>query len=386
MYGPYTDLDLAVGWLFGNEERPPLADADTGAGPREVLERIVLELLQKGPLGVTFSGGQDTGALLAVALHVARREGLPEPVPLSLRFGSEETARDEAAQAAAIAVFGLHERWQRIDVAGASELLGPHARDGLRRHGLQFPPQAWWVRPMAERLAQVTGPGATLIAGHGQAELFAYWRFGALRDVATRKRPPRRADLELLRAAATPRRLREARARRRYAGRPLRWLRPGVSERMAQLTEPPAWRRYDRTITFLRARRCESETQRGYRRHAADYGVDAGFPRLDDRWLAAQVRHGGAFGFGDLPSHLEHLFGDVLPPILKARRDKAAYGRVFFGPETRAFAERWSGGGLPEDVVDPDVLRRLWTSDRYDWRTAALLQAAWLHDHRAGRC
>lgn len=386
-YGPYTDLDLSVGWLFGTEPRPELPELDAGSNPRLELETVLLEHLQRGPVGVTFSGGRNTGTILAVALQVARRHGLPDPVPLSLRFGVPETSRDEEAQAAAIEALGLGRTWQRIDLAGGAELLGEHATAGLERHGLLFPANAYWVRPMAERLKEVTGSAQpTLMAGHGESELHSYWPYGRLHQVLARKRRPHRDELRLAAQAAVPRALRGRRERRRYRARSLPWLRPGVIERLAPLTEPVAWVRWDRTLTFLRSRRCESATQRGYEALAGESGVRVAFPRLDDRYLGALIRCGGARGYGTREELTERLFGDVLPPVLKGRTDKIAYGKIFFGPETRAFAERWSGGGLPEQLVDPAVLRRLWTSERYDWRTAALLQLAWLNDHVNGRC
>jgi hypothetical protein len=386
-YGPYTDLDLSVGWLFGNEPRPELPELDPGTNPRLELEKVLLEHLSRGPVGVTFSGGRNTGTILAVAQRVARKHGLPDPVPLSLSFGVPETSRDEEAQAAAIEALGLSGTWQRIDMRNRAELLGAQAREGLERNGLLFPASAFWVRPMAERLKEVAGAGEpTLLAGHGEAELHSYWPYGPLHQVLARKRRPGRRELRLLARAAVPHTVRTRRERRRYRSRSVPWLRPGVIDRLAELSEPVAWLRWDRTLTFLRARRCESATQRGYEQIVRHTGVRVAFPRLDDRYLGALIRCGGAGGFGTREELTERLFGDVLPPVLKERTDKIAYGKVFFGPETCAFGERWSGGGLPEELVDPGVLRRLWSSERYDWRTAALLQAAWLHDHANGRC
>jgi hypothetical protein len=386
-YGPYTELDLSVGWLFGTEPRPDIPQLDPDTDPRRELETVLLEHLERGPVGVTFSGGRNTGTILAVAQRVARRHGLPDPVPLSLHFGVPETRKDEEAQAAAIEALGLSDTWQRIDMNGRAEILGPLARDGLERHSLLFPANAYWVRPMAERLKEVAGDGElTLMAGHGEAELHSYWPYGPLHQVLARKRRPGRHELRLLAQAAVPHSMRTRRERRRYGARSLPWLRPGVIDRLAELSEPVAWVRWDRTLTFLRARRCESATQRGYEALARDTDVRVAFPRLDDRYLGALIKCGGAGGYGTREELTERLFGDVLPPALKGRTDKIAYGKVFFGAETRGFAERWSGDGLPEHLVDPGVLRGLWMSERYDWRTAALMQLAWLHDHANGRC
>ena len=74
------------------------------------------------------------------------------------------------------------------------------------------------------------------------------------------------------------------------------------------------------------------------------------------------------------------LAGDLLPDHVLARRDKARFNQVFFGARTRAFAERWSGGGVDPELVDSEALRRIWLGDDHDWRTALLMHAGWMHD------
>ena len=49
--------------------------------PRRALEHVVREALLRPPCGVAFSGGRDSSAVLAVAAHVARRDGLPAADP-----------------------------------------------------------------------------------------------------------------------------------------------------------------------------------------------------------------------------------------------------------------------------------------------------------------
>ena len=44
----------------------------------------MLRALRRPPCLVSFSGGLDSSALLAVATAVARREGLDDPVPATL--------------------------------------------------------------------------------------------------------------------------------------------------------------------------------------------------------------------------------------------------------------------------------------------------------------
>ena len=80
------------------------------------------------------------------------------------------------------------------------------------------------------------------------------------------------------------------------------------------------------------------------------------------------------------------LFSDLLPPDVLGRRHKATFNDAFFTARARRFAEAWSGGGLDESVVDPDAARAAWRAEHVDYRSALLLQSAWLHDQRDGRC
>ena len=50
---------------------------------RIALESILLDAVSDPPCYVLFSGGRDSSAVLAVAAHVARREGLPDPIPVT---------------------------------------------------------------------------------------------------------------------------------------------------------------------------------------------------------------------------------------------------------------------------------------------------------------
>jgi asparagine synthase (glutamine-hydrolysing) len=103
-------------------------------------------------------------------------------------------------------------------------------------------------------------------------------------------------------------------------------------------------------------------------------------PTLDRRLLSMFAHEGGWKGWGDRTTTMRKLAGHLLPDSVLARRDKARFNQVFFGVHTRAFAERWTGGGVDTTLVDPDALRRIWLGDEHDWRTALLMHAAWLHE------
>ena len=79
-------VDLLTGFPLGHV-RPRFRPNYRGAGsPREAMERVLREALQRAPCIVAFSGGRDSSAVLALAVDLARREGLQEPLPVTRRF------------------------------------------------------------------------------------------------------------------------------------------------------------------------------------------------------------------------------------------------------------------------------------------------------------
>jgi hypothetical protein len=83
-----SDFEFAAGWVPGYADDAPLDAEDVAltAGPVQVLERLLLEALLEPPCIIGFSGGRDSSALLAVAVQVARREGLDLPVPVTKTY------------------------------------------------------------------------------------------------------------------------------------------------------------------------------------------------------------------------------------------------------------------------------------------------------------
>jgi asparagine synthase (glutamine-hydrolysing) len=67
------------------------------------------------------------------------------------------------------------------------------------------------------------------------------------------------------------------------------------------------------------------------------------------------------------------------------RRTKAYFNGVVVGASSRAFIERWSGGGVDPDLVDPDLLREEWQRPLVHAGTNCLLQAAWLAEEGSPR-
>ncbi|PZS33836.1 MAG: hypothetical protein DLM61_04550 [Pseudonocardiales bacterium] len=80
---------------------------------------------------------------------------------------------------------------------------------------------------------------------------------------------------------------------------------------------------------------------------------------------------------------MTHLFGDLLPRAVLQRTSKATFERAVFTERGRDFAAQWNGSGVDPDLVDPEVLRDIWLSDRPDGGTMVLMQQAWLASQQA---
>jgi asparagine synthase (glutamine-hydrolysing) len=71
-----TPLALASGVVWGRDPAAsPLPPAPPGVTVRAALEAVMVRALHRPPCVVSFSGGRDSSAVLALATHVARREG-----------------------------------------------------------------------------------------------------------------------------------------------------------------------------------------------------------------------------------------------------------------------------------------------------------------------
>ena len=99
----------------------------------------MLPALERPPCGVAFSGGRDSSLVLAVAVHVARREGLPEPIPITRVFPDVSESDEQLWQERVVRHLGLRE-WHRVTVHDELDVMGPHATAHLREHGIVWPP------------------------------------------------------------------------------------------------------------------------------------------------------------------------------------------------------------------------------------------------------
>ena len=364
--------DLLVGWLGGlSPDLPPLPEP---GDPRVALEQVLLPALTSGRTTVTFSGGRDSSLVLAVATAVARREGLPDPVPVTRVYPDQPDAEEEDCQQAVVRRLGLRD-WVRVSVHDEQDLLGPTVAPRLARFGLLFP-----VGIHSGSLLYPAARGTTMLTGEGGDEVLGSTRAGLLRRAVAARRPLRRT----VPAAVTA--VRPTPFRRREALRDLRtarpWLRPGAAEdalgRLAAevAAEPFAWRAAK--LRLLRRAGVAAGLQ-NLVRLAAEHDIRLENPLLDPRFVVSLAAAGERWGWPDRNTLMRHLFGDLLPDEVLQRRGKAAFNAAFVGEHSRRFAEQWDGSGVDADAVDVERLRDAWLTDPAPAVSLPLLQAAWLH-------
>jgi asparagine synthetase B (glutamine-hydrolysing) len=373
--------EVAFGYLFGDVPSGP-DEPPTESAPRYVLELVIRDSLEHAPCGVAFSGGRDSAAVLAVATHIARRDGLPLPVPITRVFPDAPASDESEWQEAVIRHLGLDE-WQRVAMTDELDLVGPRAQEHLTSHGVLWPPMVHADGPLLDHLT-----GGSLIDGEGGDEVLGV-EAHRIAPVTAFIRSPRSMTRGRLVAAATalaPGTLRARHMRREVTSWPITWLRPAAHrELMDLLGRSEAERPLSYATSVLRVPRRRTQAMMAHNRRILGRAHDVviSSPLTDKRFVASLAADGGRLGRGTRTTVLRSLVPDLLPDALLARATKATFDEAYLGRHTTEFAERWSGGGLDPDLVDAEELRRHWKSDERTGLTAALLQTAWLHDHRS---
>ena len=371
------DLDIAAGMVVGSI---PAVGIWPGAGrhesPLAAIEAIVLAGLRRAPCLISFSGGRDSSALLAVASTLAAREGLAAPVPITARFQAVETEETEWQQLV-VEHLGIDE-WITVEIGDELDLLGPSGRGFLLRHGLRYPQNTHFQEPLSRRAA-----GGTLISGAGGDELFEPHRFARAAAVLGRSVRPRRSDVLVVGAALSPRPVR-ARVHHRGQLTVPEWL--TTSGRRALLRRVHRWLgedrvRYDAHLEWWRRSRYLNHGQHSFELLAGDHDVQVLAPFSEDRVLRALAAERGGVGFPSRAAALGHVFGDLLPRAIVERRSKATFLSPLVGPETRAFARTADPTSLTvSGWVDPYRLRQAWLQDTVDVRSLPALQQCWLRE------
>jgi asparagine synthetase B (glutamine-hydrolysing) len=376
---PMTELERATGFPIGNERTGVPIATESARDPREALEVAMLRVLRRGRTYVSFSGGRDSSSILATAALLARREGLEEPIALTLRFPGVASTDESAWQERVIEHLGL-ERWEIIELTDELDLLGEIAQEVLRSHGPLWPFNTHFHVPMFQRAS-----GASLMTGFDGDGLLGGWRWARAQAVLCRRVRPIPRDAARVALALAPRW-----ARRRLVRAPLShgvtWL-TGEGERQlaayARQQEADQPRRWDRWLrTCYGYRRFVLLPIRSLATVASDHQVRVEHPFLDPGFLAALAIAGGGAGFGSRTEIMRRLFAGVLPDDLNSRPSKAEFGASFWGPKARAFADSWDGAGLDTDLVDDDRLREVWRTPSPLFGSSMLLQIIWLQAQR----
>jgi asparagine synthetase B (glutamine-hydrolysing) len=337
----------------------------------------VLGALQRPPCVVSFSGGRDSSLVLAVAAHVARREGLALPVPCTYQFPSAKASEEREWQELVITHLRLAD-WQRASYAGRLDLVGPVAERVLRRHGLVFPALLYVLDETFQAAAggsYLSGEGGDEVLGARRATLARY----VLRSPGWLWHPGQaRAVLSSL-APASVRRAHLARAYLLHPVAP--WLRPEAASEVAtrlagqRASEPLDWRKsLSWYIGTKRVRMSRASTAA----LALSHGVAEMCPLLDARFVSAWAAAGGSLGFASRRDAMAYLAGDLLPEPVLSRRAKASFNAAYFTDIARAFVASWDGSGVDQELVDVEALLAEWSEPNPSALSFGLLQEAWL--------
>ncbi len=379
---PLHRVEVAYGLAIGRA-RDVAALPRSDVPPRRALEGVLLRALQRPPCLVSFSGGLDSSALLALAVAVAREHGLPPPVPATLVFGSSSAAEERSWQELVLDHVGLSRSgWRRFALTDELDLVGPVAQEVLLRHGLLWPFNLHFHVPILEAAA-----GGSVITGFGGDELARGSASLWAERLIAKRRFRRPQDLALIGYRLAPSGVHWARelTRRDELRGELPWLTARGRRRVrrvraAENVHPFGWGPLLRDWWWRR--RYVQVCRENFARVAAPHDVEVVHPFTEPALLRALA--GGRYhGLGDRRGLLEALVGDLLPEALLARTTKATFDDPLWTPTALAFAARWSGRGLDERLVDPVALRRHWLGGEPSAMSATLLQAAWLADHGA---
>lgn len=353
-----------------------LVEVASPVDPRAALEEAVLSALRRPPCLVSFSGGVDSSVVLALAVHVARREGLELPIPATNRFPGLAQADESDWQEQVVGHLGLRD-WIRLEWHDELDIVGPIAAKVLQRHGIVVPFNSHFHYPLLERAA-----GGSLLNGIGGDELFDSVARASAAHVLFGRRRARIRDLPVLAFSLAPRALRaEAMSRRRSLGE-YSWIQPPARRTLARLyaqwesRDPLNWSRSLRAWWWpSRTLQCNIACKRAL---GADFDVDVVSPFATPAVVLACAQAGGAAGLGSRSSALGQIVGDLLPAAVLGRRSKGSFNGAFWNTHARSFVALWDGAGVEEQSVDVDALRAEWSAPEPDPHSFAQLHRAWL--------
>ena len=376
-----SDFEFAAGWVPGYADDPPLGSGDVlaNADPVQVLERVLLEALLEPPCIIGFSGGRDSSALLAVAVQVARREGLDLPIPVTKVYPDVPATDESAWQELVIRWLGV-EDWVRHEYFDELDLLGPAATASLRQHGLLWPGSAHNRGPTLE-----VARGGCYVDGEGGDEILGEFRITPVKQIISRARPlDRRARRDAVYAVAPARFRRGVAARQVERWNDRAWLRPEVADWYAASSVEDilgAALPYAKAVRQTASRRAGRVALANLDAVGRSLGVRYIHPFCAPEFVHALGEFGGRLGFVSRTATMRALFTDLLPDEVNARDGKVYFNNAFIHGHSRAFLERWDGTGLDTELIDVDALREVWRQPTIHSGTFQLMQAAWLATH-----
>ena len=363
-------LELAAGQVLAPGSPVDLAAVARLPTPRAALEAAILPALASGPCLVSFSGGRDSSAILAVATMLARQEGLDPPVPVTMRFPAHEPTDERSWQEQIVAHLQLPD-WQQLACGDELHILGPVARALVRRHGVVFPPNSYLHVPLIEPAC-----GGVLLTGIGGDEIVGGIRWSRTAAVLEGRRFPRPRDLLGVGFALAPLPVRRSLSRRALRGI-APWLQPDARRRALRAlathwgAEPILWS--DRLRWWLEAPYIQS-AQNTFAVLAADADASVLHPLLDHRFVAALSRLPSEKRWTTRTAGMRALFADLLPDEVLRRSGKASFAHIFAPQPRLELVRQWGGEGIDQELVDPVELRRTWTAQHVDPGSIPLLQ------------
>jgi asparagine synthase (glutamine-hydrolysing) len=329
------------------------------------MEGLIQRALARTPCLISFSGGRDSSALLALAVHIARRDGFELPIPATATFADAPDAEEDGWQRVVLDHIGISEQ-VRIPITSELDLVGPLAGPALLRHGLLWPANAHFHLPIFE-----AATGGSVLTGLGGDEIAACSAAAAPRRPRAARQRFRRDNLLIAGFAAAPRPIRALVFRRR--------------------AEVPHWlTSHGRRLVRRAAVSDEARVPQVFDRMLTDWVWKSRYFRVciesldvlaaeHDVAVMALARAGGPTGFGDRTALIRALFGQLLPEATVERASKGSFDEPLWGKQARGFVATWDGAGVDDLLVDVPALAAEWRSDRPAFLTTPLLQASWLH-------
>ena len=250
--------------------------------------------------------------MLAVATRIARKEGLPDPIPIT-RIFQGVAAADEDDWQECVHPSPRCAYWQRLRLGDDLDLVGPLATAGLREHGVLWPPTTHVDAPMLALLR-----GGTLLDGEGGDDVAsASTSIASPRWLVCFGNRARSVGGGSGRAGRARMRLRKRHVRKQYDGSwSLPWLRPAGRAALLDALSDYAAREplsFSSSISAVPRYRMIELGMRNRKVLADAEGVTIESPFLHSDVVEALALEGGRFGPGSRTQALRRLVGDLLP-------------------------------------------------------------------------